>query len=620
MTANPAKPARYRPGKPVAPEVSSDEDVDEEEEEEAEDVKPAEAPASIPPPNVTSFRPDATRMADSLKKVDLTERRRQAAAEETTRLRVQEAQRAQDEEGFVTEGSEEEEGSDEGSASESGEDDKSSEEEQPKRPLLRPTFIKKNKRQLPTALAQLDLEEARRRKEEDERKQAADETVQEQIRKDAEARAAGKKYWDDEEVGEEDEVDDRDGIDPDAELAAWKLRELKRIKRDREAIEQAEKEREEIERRRNLTTDEREAEDREYLARQKEEKEGKGKMGYMQKYFHRGAFFQDDAKAKGLDQRDIMGSRYQDDTNREILPEYMQIRDMARLGRKGRTRYRDLKTEDTGRWGQIGDDRRQGPGRGGKEFVSDDRFRPDRGGAGGGATGANASAVGERRRVDGAPEGPRALRAPPPGGGGDSYRPRDRSEEGDQDDGRTPAPRPARSHHERSPPSRKHRARSRTRSRSRSRSRRRRPSPRRHRRRSGHDDDDDDDGDYEDDKDDHGRDTYRSSRYRDSGDARDRFAGERDRDGHHRHDRDRDRDRDGYHYHHRDRDRDRDRDRNRDQDRDRSRNWDKPRDRSKRDRSPRYDGGRTRTGYEDEEYEQERRGSREGKRRRVEVR
>ncbi|KAI9757068.1 MAG: hypothetical protein M1815_002182 [Lichina confinis] len=420
MTANPAKPARYRPGKPVAPEVSSDEDVDEEEEEEAEDVKPAEAPASIPPPNVTSFRPDATRMADSLKKVDLTERRRQAAAEETTRLRVQEAQRAQDEEGFVTEGSEEEEGSDEGSASESGEDDKSSEEEQPKRPLLRPTFIKKNKRQLPTALAQLDLEEARRRKEEDERKQAADETVQEQIRKDAEARAAGKKYWDDEEVGEEDEVDDRDGIDPDAELAAWKLRELKRIKRDREAIEQAEKEREEIERRRNLTTDEREAEDREYLARQKEEKEGKGKMGYMQKYFHRGAFFQDDAKAKGLDQRDIMGSRYQDDTNREILPEYMQIRDMARLGRKGRTRYRDLKTEDTGRWGQIGDDRRQGPGRGGKEFVSDDRFRPDRGGAGGGATGANASAMGERRRVDGAPEGPRALRAPPPGGGGDS--------------------------------------------------------------------------------------------------------------------------------------------------------------------------------------------------------
>ncbi len=394
MTANPVKPARYRPGKPVAPEVESDEEVDEEEAE-AEEEESAQKPASIPPPKVTSFRPDATKIADSLKKVDLTERRRQAAAEETARLRAKEAQRAKDEEGFETEESEEEDRTEaEGESEDDEEEDSIEEEEQPKRQLLRPTFIKKDKRQLPTATAEINAEEERRRQEEDDRKQAADEIVQEQIRKDAEARAAGKKYWDDEEVGEEDAVDDTDGLDPEAELAAWKLRELKRVKRDREAIETAEKEREEIERRRNLTTEEREAEDREFLARQKEEKEGKGKMGYMQKYFHKGAFFQDDAKDKGLDRRDIMGSRYQDDVaNREVLPEYMQIRDMTRLGRKGRTKYKDLKTEDTGRWGRF-DDRRSG--RGQEAFGDDDRFMPDRPAGKAGATGANASAVRNR--------------------------------------------------------------------------------------------------------------------------------------------------------------------------------------------------------------------------------
>lgn len=492
MTANPAKPARYRPGKPVAPEVSSEEEVDEE--EETEEAETAQKQPNVPPPKVTSFRPDATRIADSLKNVDLTERQRQAAAEETARIRAQQAQRAKDEEGFVTEGSEEE-GSEETEESESeGEEESSEEEEQPKRQLLRPTFIKKDKRQLPTATAQIDAEEERRRREEEERKKAADEIVQEQIRRDAEARAAGKKYWDDEEVGEEDAVDDTDGLDPEAELAAWKLRELKRVKRDREAVEEAEQEREEVERRRNLTAEEREAEDQAFIARQKEEKEGKGKMAYMQKYFHKGAFFQDDAKDKGLDRRDIMGSRYQDDiSNRELLPQYMQIRDMTRLGRKGRTRYKDLKSEDTGRWGKF-DDRRPRSDRADGGFVDDDRFMPDRNG---GATGANASAVGERKKVEGAPDGPRAMRdaveshgerGQGRGDARDSYRPsrdtgnnRDdedyrhrehrRQERGDSDDNDRGLNKSSRYHSPPSGSSRKQRPRSRSRSHSRSRRR-----------------------------------------------------------------------------------------------------------------------------------------------------
>jgi len=181
----------------------------------------------------------------------------------------------------------------------------------------------------------------------------------------------------------------------EAERTAWKLRELKRVKRERDALIAAEKEREEVERRRNLTAEEREAEDREFLEKQKDEKDGKGKMGFMQKYFHKGAFYIDDAKAAGLAERDVMGGRYADDVqDRSALPEFMQIRDMTKLGKKGRTRYRDLKTEDTGRWGVIGD--RRGPSKPELRGV-DDRFRPDfeHGGAG---TGANTSALGDRKR------------------------------------------------------------------------------------------------------------------------------------------------------------------------------------------------------------------------------
>jgi microfibrillar-associated protein 1 len=138
-----------------------------------------------------------------------------------------------------------------------------------------------------------------------------------------------------------------------------------------------------------LTAEQREAEDAAHIAAQKEEKEGKGQAGFMQKYHHKGAFFQDDEEMAEISKRDIMGAKFQDDSgNREILPQYMQIRDMTKLGRKGRTKYKDLKAEDTGRWGAE-DDRRGGPGYGGDRYQSKE-----------GATGANAAAVGERRRRD----------------------------------------------------------------------------------------------------------------------------------------------------------------------------------------------------------------------------
>ncbi|KAF4581835.1 hypothetical protein GQ602_006459 [Ophiocordyceps camponoti-floridani] len=355
MTANPARPARHRAGKPVAGHSSSESDSDEE-------APPP--PSAIPPPPKAA---SAGKIIGSLNRIDLNARRNelQIAAEER-RLAAQRAEKLAVEQGFVTEdedeGSKNEESSEEEEDDDEDDDDEEEEEEEaPRRLMLKPKFIPRSQRGQSTKDAQKDDEAVEKAKEEARKKcHRPDDTT--------------------------------DDIDPEAEEAAWRVRELKRLKRGRATMEQREKEREEVERRRNLTAEERAAEDEAHLARQRSEKDSKGKMSYMQKYFHRGAFFQDETEKAGLLQRDIMGSRFQDDIrNREALPEYMQRRDMTKLGRKGATKYKDMRTEDTGRWGQLDD----GPRRRDDGFrPDDDRFRRD---DDGGPKGANAVPLSRRR-------------------------------------------------------------------------------------------------------------------------------------------------------------------------------------------------------------------------------
>lgn len=477
MTANPARPvARYRPGKAVQEDSLSEDDGTEDEAEKQLSPRPAQ-------PKASSFPARAQRHQVPPQKPKEEER--------------------EDEEGFVTEEDDDDdfnkvalsavnaggvpkatrntissnteaaglssadEEESEQFEEESGEEEESSSEEEPQQKFQRPTFIKKSDRAKATsavagnppqgvgtngvinthpAIDAIQADELRR-------KDMADLMIKDKLERDSAARAAGRKGWDDDdEVAAEDMVDDTDGLDPEAEYAAWKLRELKRLKRDREAIEQREKEIEEVERRRNLTQAEREAEDREYLEQQKEDREdGRGKAGFLQRYHHKGAFFQDDETAEILRKRDLMGAKFVDEVqNRESLPQYMQVRDMTKLGKKGRTRYTDLKGEDTGKWGQGYDQtERKGPK---TDFDLDERFRPDHDGSAKGPTGANASTVRERRdrKVDGAPEGPRAMRngdqSRNAGDGGDTYRSRRQSNgQGDNRDEsarrRSPSPR-----------------------------------------------------------------------------------------------------------------------------------------------------------------------------------
>ncbi|KAF1918551.1 splicing factor, Prp19-binding domain-containing protein [Ampelomyces quisqualis] len=384
LTAQPVRTRQFA-GKPAAVEAeersSSESESEEEQPQQKSFAKPKPAPAA------SSFPKSAFKS-------------RLAARQKT------DAERKALEDEFETE-SEEETGEDGGASGTDGSnssDDASSEEEssseeeeeEPKK-LLRPVFLKKNERNkagAPKSAEEVAAEEEARRQEQ------ARALVQEQVEQRAAERAAGKKDWDDDvEDADINAIDDTDGLDPDAEYAAWKLRELKRIKRERLAIEEAEAERAEIERRRNLSAAERAAEDRAFIEQQKEERGDRGDMQYMQKYFHKGAFFTDELKELGVDRRNLMGARFEDQTNREVLPEFMQIRDMTKLGKKGRTRYKDMKSEDTGQWGDYGHDR---PRRDKVDYGVDERFRPDSYGSHDadreGATGANAKPLGERKR------------------------------------------------------------------------------------------------------------------------------------------------------------------------------------------------------------------------------
>ncbi|KYK61531.1 hypothetical protein DCS_02673 [Drechmeria coniospora] len=411
MTANPIRPARHRAGKATGASSSSESDSDDGE------TAVAPGPKIPPPPKAAS----AGKIISNLNRIDLNARQNEREREAAERRKAtQRAERLAAEQGFVTEDEDESGGSDDDDdeEDESGSDEasSSSEEEAPRKLMMRPKFVPKSQR---AKTAKQDADEAAREAEEEAKKKATDDLVEEQIRKDLAARAAGKKHWDDEENAESD-VDTTDELDPAAEEAAWRVRELKRLKRARTAVEEREKELEEVERRRNLTAEERAAEDEEHLAKQRDEKDAKGKMSFMQKYYHKGAFFQAETEAAGLLQRDIMGSRIQDDVrNREALPEYLQRRDMTKLGRKGATKYRDMRSEDTGQWGQRHDDSgRRGDRTGSSKFDGDDRFRPDddrfrsdeRG-----ANGANAIPLGPRKGAD--------MRDR--GDGGDSYRTRD---------------------------------------------------------------------------------------------------------------------------------------------------------------------------------------------------
>jgi microfibrillar-associated protein 1 len=160
-------------------------------------------------------------------------------------------------------------------------------------------------------------------------------------------------------VNEEDKSDgealpnDDDTVNADNEYELWKIRELKRIKRDKEDLVAKEKQRKEIERRRRMTDAQREEENKRLGA--DSIKTEKTAMKFMQKYYHKGAYYQDTNDP--LFQRDYNVAVGSDNFEKANLPGILQKRGND-FGKKGASKWTHLSAEDTSNFDPMwrGDD------------------------------------------------------------------------------------------------------------------------------------------------------------------------------------------------------------------------------------------------------------------------
>eukprot|EP01125_Pyxidicula_operculata_P013041 TRINITY_DN4307_c0_g1_i2.p1 TRINITY_DN4307_c0_g1~~TRINITY_DN4307_c0_g1_i2.p1 ORF type:complete len:130 (-),score=37.09 TRINITY_DN4307_c0_g1_i2:252-641(-) len=70
----------------------------------------------------------------------------------------------------------------------------------------------------------------------------------------------------------------------------------------------------------------------------------KGHMKFLQKYYHKGAFFSEELKTLETNHDWLSATGEDKFTDRTLLPAVMQVKN---FGRAGRTKYTHLKNEDT---------------------------------------------------------------------------------------------------------------------------------------------------------------------------------------------------------------------------------------------------------------------------------
>lgn len=210
-------------------------------------------------------------------------------------------------------------------------------------PRLKPVFVRKADRvtlQERDARQQVEDQKEEVEKAKVEMKKKESHVIAEQIIKEEMAsqqlKAAGAVDSDDE--GGAINTDDEN---EEEEYEAWKVRELKRIKKHREEREFREKEASELDKLRNMTEEERRLWHR-ANPKQITNKSEKGKYRFLQKYYHRGAFFLNDEEK--VYSQDFSKPTLDDHFDKAILPKVMQVKN---FGRSGRTKYTHLLDQDT---------------------------------------------------------------------------------------------------------------------------------------------------------------------------------------------------------------------------------------------------------------------------------
>lgn len=227
-----------------------------------------------------------------------------------------------------------EEEDEEDESSEYEEDSDDSDEEAGQR--LKPVFVRKKDRVTIQERERIEEEsnmtEEKHKKILDDRKRQSTRLVKDIIGEDLKEEQGVEKI--EELVITDDENDEE-------EYESWKVRELKRIKRDKDERESREREKHDVERMHNMTEEER----REELRNNPKEitnKASKGKYKYLQKYYHRGAFFLNEED--DVYKRDFSGATLEDQFDKTVLPKVMQVKN---FGRSGRTKYTHLVDQDT---------------------------------------------------------------------------------------------------------------------------------------------------------------------------------------------------------------------------------------------------------------------------------
>eukprot|EP00271_Cylindrocystis_brebissonii_P001505 TRINITY_DN1176_c0_g1_i1.p1 TRINITY_DN1176_c0_g1~~TRINITY_DN1176_c0_g1_i1.p1 ORF type:complete len:441 (-),score=126.37 TRINITY_DN1176_c0_g1_i1:600-1922(-) len=269
-----------------------------------------------------------------------------AIEERRKRIREKLLQRQREKEEVEEEEEEEEEEEDEESEYET--DD----EEEGGATMIKPLFVPKAERDTMAEKEKLEkeeeaLQEAVKKKME-ERKTETKQLLVEEIKRDEEITKAQQEG----DGGGFNEVDTDDETNEAEEYEAWKAREIARIRSNKEEREASAKEKEELERVRAMTEEER----REWERRNPKQTTGgqKQKWKFMQKYYHKGAFFQDDADDRAgtaggdnIFTRDFSAPTGEDKMDKSILPKVMQVK---HFGRSGRTKWTHLVNEDTTQW------------------------------------------------------------------------------------------------------------------------------------------------------------------------------------------------------------------------------------------------------------------------------
>ncbi|KAF3591995.1 hypothetical protein DY000_02024010 [Brassica cretica] len=215
--------------------------------------------------------------------------------------------------------------------------------------MMKPVFVHKAVRETIAERERMEAEEEAleelAKKKLEMRKIETKAIVVEEVRKEEERR----KNVQLEEEADLGDVETDDETNEAEEYEAWKTRELGKIKREKEARGAMLREKKEVDKLRNMTEEERKECERDNNPKPSSSEKPKKKWKFMQRYYHKGAYFQEQGSDETDDiyQRDYSAPTGVDKLDKSILREVMQVK---KFGRKDTTYGGKNKKDETKDW------------------------------------------------------------------------------------------------------------------------------------------------------------------------------------------------------------------------------------------------------------------------------